>query len=85
MKEPDPIPDLFDETHVAVHTLKKVVKSWQKWQILHPYKEFSFNSWSQMNYSGDMDSFKTTFRWVFLFANLDLENAFGSGQDATFL
>ena len=30
MKEPDPIPDLFDETHVAVHTLKKVVKSWQK-------------------------------------------------------
>ena len=27
MKEPDPIPDPFDETHVAVHTLKKVVKS----------------------------------------------------------
>ena len=53
MKEPDPIPDLFDETHVAVHTLKKVVKSWQKWQILHPYKEFSFNSWgSQMNLFG---------------------------------
>ena len=65
MKEPDPIPDPFDETHVAVHTLKKVVKSWQKWQILQPYKEFSFNSWSQMNISVEVDSFRTISRWVF--------------------
>ena len=42
MKEPDPIPDPFDETHVAVHTLIKSCEVLAKMTNFAPLQRIFF-------------------------------------------